>query len=141
MVEDLRDGNEVASYPPGYETFLLGSLFKHPSRLLWPQPAKPFLGTSYATIVSTIQEVNESAVRHSTARAIPSYGLAKKRKVPHFPEAPPSPESSPEPVARYGLLAEPDEGPAPDIFGAALEKLGAEVKGLDLESSLGYYLY
>ncbi|KAH8886461.1 hypothetical protein GQ53DRAFT_750706 [Thozetella sp. PMI_491] len=137
VVEDLRTGKE--SYASGYDAFLLGSLFKHPSRLLWPQPARPFPGISYSTIRQTIDEVQESTARLLAARSAPSLSLAKKRKVPHFPETPPSPESSPEPVSRHGLFEPHDT--IPDIFGAALAKLGEEIKGLELESSLGYYLY
>ncbi len=137
VVEDLRNGKE--SHPSGYDTFALGSLFKHPSRLLWPQPVKPFRDISYSTISETVREVHESASRLVTARTVSNLDLGKKRKTPHFPEAPPSPESSPEPVSRRGILETSES--VPDVFGAALEKLGGAINGLDLESSLGYYLY
>ncbi|KAM7184756.1 hypothetical protein V8F33_012802 [Rhypophila sp. PSN 637] len=149
------------------DNFLLGDLIKTLHRSghtsIWPEPAKPFTGASYAGIVKAISGTSvqldrfrlgaslwdSSAGSHS---AVKTNGVAnRKRKSPNSGVGPITPDSSPEPVSRTGLngtsgLPRIDSGhdcAARKVFARldGIEDLEDGVRGLDLESSLGYQLY
>ncbi|KAL2278435.1 hypothetical protein FJTKL_14370 [Diaporthe vaccinii] len=128
----------------GCDTFLLGALVKSLRRhkLMWPRPVKPFIGVSFVGISQSVGEAGSQL-----AQLVPGLSLngaasvreiSRKRKTPNAePKQTLTPDSSPELRATFdahdcgvrGGLAE------------KLDELEAGVKGLDLESKLGYLLY
>lgn len=128
----------------GCDTLLLGALVKSLRRhnLMWPRPSKPFIGVSFVGISQSVGEAGSQL-----AQLVPGLSLngvanareiSRKRKTPNSePKQALTPDSSPE--LRATLDAH-DCG-----VGAGLaEKLGeleAGVRGLELESRLGYLLY
>lgn len=128
----------------GCDTFLLGALVKSLRRhkLMWPRPVKPFIGVSFVGISQSVGEAGSQL-----AQLVPGLSLngatnvreiSRKRKTPNTePKQTLTPDSSPELRATFdahdcgvrGGLAE------------KLDELEAGVKGLDLESKLGYLLY
>ncbi|KAK3393883.1 hypothetical protein B0H63DRAFT_555185 [Podospora didyma] len=146
------------------DSFLLGELIKtlHKSKLVWPRPAKPLTGVSFGMIVAAVSsstQYSESQRRiipaaaelwNDAARSHPAAVLpSRKRKSPvQQPITPP--DSSPEPVARSvpgsgagGNSFESHDCAARKLMGDldGLEALEDGVKGLELESSLGYQNY
>lgn len=135
---------DEAPCPRGCDTFLLGSLVKslRRNKLMWPRPSKPFIGVSFVGISQSVGEAGSQL-----AQLVPGLSLngaanvreiSKKRKTPNSePRQTLTPDSSPELRATFdahdcgvrGGLAE------------KLDELEAGVKGLDLESKLGYLLY
>ncbi|KAK4209426.1 hypothetical protein QBC37DRAFT_378051 [Rhypophila decipiens] len=164
-VQDLL--NETASKCDTHlcDNFLLGDLIKTLHRSghtsIWPEPAKPFTGASYAGIVKAIGgtsiqldrfRLGASLWDNSAARKTNGVIANRKRKSPNAGVGKPiTPDSSPEPVSRTGLngtsgLPRIDNGhdcAARRVFARldGIEDLEDGVKGLNLESSLGYQLY
>ncbi|KAM7186670.1 hypothetical protein V8F20_011303 [Naviculisporaceae sp. PSN 640] len=142
------------------DNFLLGDLIKTLHRsghtAIWSEPVKPFPGASFTGIVKAIGGTSTQLDRFSLGGSLwtANGGKAitngnKKRKSPNA--GPITPDSSPEPVSRTngingGGLARIDnvhECEARKVFARLddIEDLEDSVKGLELESSLGYQLY
>lgn len=135
---------DEAPCPRGCDTFLLGALVKSLRRhkLMWPRPAKPFIGVSFVGISQSVGEAGSQL-----AQLVPGLSLngsanvrevSRKRKTPNSePKQALTPDSSPELRATFDAH---DCG----VRGGLAEKLGeleAGVAGLELESKLGYLLY
>ncbi|KAK2604920.1 hypothetical protein N8I77_007811 [Diaporthe amygdali] len=128
----------------GCDTFLLGALVKSLRRhnLIWPRPSKPFIGVSFVGISQSVGEAGAQL-----AQLVPGLSLngsanfkeiSRKRKTPNSePKQTLTPDSSPELRATFdthncGVRRGLEE---------KLDELEAGVKGLELESKLGYLLY
>lgn len=136
---------DEAPCPRGCDTFLLGALVKSLRRhkLMWPRPAKPFIGVSFVGISQSVGEAGSQL-----AQLVPGLSLngsanvraevSRKRKTPNSePKQALTPDSSPELRATFDAH---DCG----VSRGLAEKLGeleAGVAGLELESKLGYLLY
>lgn len=135
---------DEAPCPRGCDTFLLGSLVKSLRRhkLMWPRPSKPFIGVSFVGISQSVGEAGSQLVQLVPGLSLNGAAnvreISRKRKTPNSePKQTLTPDSSPELRATFdthdcgvrGGLAE------------KLDELEAGVKGLDLESKLGYLLY
>jgi len=149
--EDLRDGKATCE-KHHCDSFLLGDLIKtlHRSgQQIWSQPSKPFVGASFGGIVKSVREsgVNLDRLRGGddlwSEGGRGSNGLSgRKRKSPV--QAPITPDSSPEPVLwGSGIKFDTHECDARKLVRklGEIEALEEGVKGLELESSLGYQLY
>ncbi|KAK0719289.1 hypothetical protein B0H67DRAFT_532932 [Lasiosphaeris hirsuta] len=140
------------------DSFLLGQLMKtlRKSGVVWPRPAKPFAGVSHAEIADTVNSNVQFQWRSnsgSNGSGIGIWGVAvngngasvkassRKRKSPV--QQPITPESSPEPTQRPGNTFETHVCDAKKLVANfdELDVLEDGVKGLDLQSSLGYQLY
>lgn len=145
-LEDLRDGK--AACPSGCDSFLLGELIKtlHRRNLAWPQPSRPFVGVGLASINQAIHEVQSKSWVSQPRPWSPTPNpreQSRKRKNPNaLPTPDPTPVTSPEPgtlhnhFEMHGCTANDFVNLSPEL--GALE---TGLKGLELESSLGYYLY
>ncbi|KAI3397515.1 hypothetical protein diail_10607 [Diaporthe ilicicola] len=143
---DALQENETPC-PRGCDTFLLGALVKSLRRhdLIWPGPSKPFIGVSFVGISQSVGEAGAQLAQ--LAQLVPGLSLngsasakevSRKRKTPNSePKQALTPDSSPE------LRATLDTHDCGVRGGLAekLDELEAGVKGLELESSLGYLLY
>lgn len=129
----------------GCDTFLPGALVKSLRRhdLIWPRPSEPFIRVSFVGISQSVGEAGAQL-----AQLVPGLSLlngsanvkeiSRRRKTPNSePKQTLTPDSSPELRetydahdcgARGGLAEKPGE-------------LEAGVRGLELESELGYLLY
>ncbi|KAK4184948.1 hypothetical protein QBC35DRAFT_504859 [Podospora australis] len=145
------------------DSFLLGELVKSltKNRLLWPRPEKPFIGTSFTTIVTAVEGTFQSQSRGLAAHrgggslwtSASENGIngVKEKLLPNGRAKggngiwePITPEASPEPVARNGGgYFDTHQCDARKLVGKLdeLDALEDGVKGLALEGSLGYRNY
>ncbi|KAK3938469.1 hypothetical protein QBC46DRAFT_390178 [Diplogelasinospora grovesii] len=153
-LDKLREGKaECAAFR--CDAFLLGelikTLYRHKLDVWSGHSTKPYAGVSFAALVGSIGSV-QSQLRSSSSPAEQLWGNAlgvqqtqpsagRKRRGPVQQEL--TPESSPEPAP----LAPPTTSfdthycEARKLSETDLDALAEHVEGLDLESSLGYYLY
>lgn len=143
-VDTLQEDGAPCSF--GCDTFTLGALIKnlHRADLVWPRPSKPFLGVSFAQILEAVDGAQAQVAQFVPGLSLNGSGMNNKSRKRKSPNAQPgqalTPESSPE--ARATFDAHEHECAARgDGLSDRLHELEVEVKGLELESKLGYYLY
>jgi hypothetical protein len=118
-IDDLGDNNPSCRLR--CDSFLLNALVKslEDHGLAWPNPPKPFSGVSIAVLIEAVSTVQKQSQQwHAVAGGF--FGNAT-------------------PTGKPG--AGTNACGAKIFITPQLEALASEVKGLDLESSLGYYLY
>ncbi|KAK3382141.1 hypothetical protein B0T24DRAFT_564082 [Lasiosphaeria ovina] len=156
---DELTGGSAACAAYHCDALLLGELVKtlHAARLVWPPPAKPFTGVSFAGVVEAVTAGVNAAQRHAPAAAEawgpskpatpPGATASRKRKSPA--QLPPlTPDSDPEDrvngnEAGGGTAFETHDCAALNLAERLkrFDLLEQSVAGLELESSLGYQLY
>lgn len=121
-----------------------------PRALLWPAPAKPFVGTSFVGLAESVRDAKLQVTRLTASLGQQQQqqqlwgGGGRKRKTPNA--APLTPEMSPESSVR-AFFEEGDgqeTGHMCEALVGLVERLeGVEkgVEGLELESRNGFYLY
>ncbi|KAK3341944.1 hypothetical protein B0T25DRAFT_586023 [Lasiosphaeria hispida] len=156
-LDNLTDSSVVCSRFH-CDSFLLGQLIKtlRKSGVVWPRPAKPFAGVSHVDIADTVNSNVQFRWRNSSGNSESGIGIwgvavngngasvkasSRKRKSPV--QQPITPGSSPEPTQRPGITFETHVCDAKKLVTHfdELDVLEDGVKGLDLQSSLGYQLY
>ena len=148
-LDELTLGN-LACSKYNCDTYLLGELIKtlHKPRLVWPRPAKPFVGVSHSAVVDAVNSSAEFRPRET----VPVVGLwgtpvnvtklpNRKRKSPV--EQPITPESSPEPAPRSRSSLDSHVCDARKLVRRleGLDGLEEGIVGLELESERGFKLY
>lgn len=168
-LDDLTSGAAGAACPTRHcDSLLLGDLVKslHRRRLVWPQPARPFAGVSFASVVEAaaggLDLLRQG--RHGGREEVePAWGpvvngvgggvVAAGKEEAWKPAAgwgrvggdfPATPDASPEPpVFRNVALDDLHDCAARRVVARldGLERLRDGVQGLQLASALGYQLY
>lgn len=147
LVNDTIDAlqEDKASCALGCDTFLLGALIKTLSRrkLVWPRPARPFVGVSFVEIVEAVRGAQAQVARLAPGLLLDDPVRAQKTRKSRSHNAQPghalTPESSPE--AGAALDGREHECAGRTDLTERLGELGAAVEGLELESKLGFCLY
>jgi len=156
VLETLQDERQDAACERFHcDSFLLGELVKtlHRQKLLWPKPAKPFLGTSFVGVADAVGLLSSSGGGGGVFEKLgaPVWGVKKENKVVnghahgHGQQPPLTPDASPDP-ARHGNgnpfdFHECEARRLVDALPAELGELVKGVKGLELVSRNGYQLY
>ncbi|KAL1837774.1 hypothetical protein VTJ49DRAFT_3410 [Mycothermus thermophilus] len=167
-VDDLTSG--VPACPSQHcDSLLLGELTRslQPRGLLWPRPAKPYAGVSFAAVTRGVDagirlivrrrdEAEDRARRRREAEQPPwfmrkkssgsvSPGAVRVQGPPGVPTWPLTPAPSPDPSVKdgWGGLDFVHECDATRVVDALqrLRGLVGDVEGLTLESPLGYQAY
>lgn len=137
---ELRDGSVSCAYE--CDSFLLGSLTKalHRHGLATPHLSGPYLGISVASLLEAVVGIKKA---ERSLRSIRNQQGTRKRKSSWLGDtrvAPlPTPETSPEP--EDWVEFDGHECATKNLITPTLNSLEANVEGLELVSSLGYYLY